>query len=123
MQTGDYIEIRNIEATVQIGVHDYERQAGQRLLVHLRFGVNTAAAAATDQLSATTDYQALVHQLQQKIAASRVRLLETLAEQLADYLLHEVALPWIRLELVKPHIFAAPTQVALVLERTLRPVP
>jgi len=98
----DYITIRNLEVWCHIGVPDEERAARQKLLVSVSFKTySVAKAAALDDLELTTNYFAVGERVKE-IAAERPRkLIETLAEEIAQKLLAEFGLGKLRVEIRK----------------------
>ena len=47
-------------------------------------------------------------------------LLETLAEQIAERVMAEFRVPWLRLQLAKPGAVAAASEVGVIIERGVR---
>ena len=80
---GDRITLRGLQVFGYHGVLDAEREEGQEFLVDAVLWLDTAAAAATDDLELTANYAALADRLA-AIVASPVRLIETLAQRLAE---------------------------------------
>ncbi len=80
----DQIALRGLRVRGYHGVLDSERRDGQEFLVDAVLWVDTAAAAAHDDLSLTVDYAALADRLAAIVAGPPVRLIETLAQRLAD---------------------------------------
>ena len=56
----DRLAITGIEVFAHHGVFGYERRDGQRFVIDLVLGVDTAAAAASDDLKDTVDYGRVV---------------------------------------------------------------
>jgi dihydroneopterin aldolase len=80
----DRIELRGLRVFGYHGVLDSERQEGQEFVIDAVLWLDTAPAAATDDLSLTVNYAALADRLVGIAAGSPVRLIETLAQRLAD---------------------------------------
>ena len=80
----DRIELRGLRVFGYHGVLDSERQEGQEFLIDAVLWLDTAPAAATDDLSLTANYAALADRLVAIAAGPPVRLIETLAQRLAD---------------------------------------
>lgn len=78
----DVIELRGLRLLAVIGVGDDERSAPQPLEVDLDVARPFAAAAAADDVAATTDYAAVV-ELVERVAAGGFALLEALADRVA----------------------------------------
>jgi dihydroneopterin aldolase len=65
-------------------VLDAERENGQEFIVDAVLWLDTAPAAATDDLDLTANYAALADRLAAVVAGPPVRLIETLAQRLAE---------------------------------------
>jgi dihydroneopterin aldolase len=106
----DRIALRGLRAVGYHGVYEHERQSGQDFVVDATLGVDTRPAAATDDLSRTVDYGSLAARLAGIITGEPVRLIETLAERLAEECLAEPAVTEVEITVHKPQ---APVPVAL----------
>ena len=71
-------------------------------MVDLTLGLDTAPAAATDDLRDTVDYGSLVAAVKAAVEADPVDLIETLAQRLADVCLRDVRVQWARITVHKP---------------------
>lgn len=104
----DRIVLTGLRARGHHGVLDTERRDGQEFVVDVEVGLDTRAAAMSDDLSATVDYGALAQRLHDAIVSEPVDLIETLAQRLADVCLAPPA-DWVKVTVHKP---TAPIQVA-----------
>jgi dihydroneopterin aldolase len=101
----DYISVRDLSVRAVIGVHPWEREVEQTLRVSLDMARETAdvrQAAATDDLADTLDYSAVADAIAAVLREGKFRLIETAAERVAERLLADFSLTWLRLELRKP---------------------
>jgi dihydroneopterin aldolase len=80
----DTISLQGLRIRGFHGVLPEERAVGQLFVTDVTLHVDTAAAAAADDIDLTVDYSTLAHQLAEVIAGDPVRLIETLAQRLAD---------------------------------------
>ena len=98
----DYIMIRNLEVWTHIGVPDEERETKQKLLVSVAFKTSAVArAAATDDLALSTDYFKVGERIKAVAAEKPRKLIETLAEELAQKILAEFGLKKVKIEIRK----------------------
>jgi dihydroneopterin aldolase len=81
----DCIFIKSLEVFIRIGVPDEERSRPQRLEVDLL--LETDFQGIGDEVSRATDYAVVAGWVNGECARSASRLLETLAENLADGIL------------------------------------
>jgi FolB domain-containing protein len=95
------IEIRGLEVMARVGVPEEERAVPQRLLLDLRFAALDQPADLGDDITATVDYFSLSRRVI-AIAGERSRkLIETLADELADRLVIHYPLRWIEVTVRK----------------------
>lgn len=79
----DTISIRGIRARGHHGVLDFEREHGQVFVVDVEMTVDTARAAAHDDLTLTVDYGAVAHEVTRIVSGPPFDLIETLADRVA----------------------------------------
>ena len=85
----DHIRLTGLRATGFHGVFDFERRDGQEFVVDADLELDTAAAAASDDLADTVDYGALAAGLVAVITGEPVNLLERLVDRLAAQCLRD----------------------------------
>ena len=100
--TPDRITIRGLRAQGNHGVYDFERELGQVFIVDAVLELDTAAAAAGDDLERTVDYADLAHQLYAVVTGEPVNLIETLAQRLADVCLGNPLVDTVEITVHKP---------------------
>lgn len=98
----DELSILGIECFAHHGVFDHERRDGQVFRIDLALGVDTAPAAASDDLRDTVDYGSLVDQVVAAVTRDPVDLIETLAQRIADTCLLDPRVEWVRVTVHKP---------------------
>ena len=80
----DRITLTGLTAHAHHGVYDWERERGQTFRVDAVLELDTAPAAAGDDLQKTVNYAELAQRLHAVLTGEPVDLLETLAQRLAD---------------------------------------
>ena len=115
----DRLSVTGIEAFGHHGVFDHERRDGQVFRVDLVLGLDTTAAAVSDDLADTVDYGGLVGRVCAAVETDPVDLIETLAQRIAEVCLTDERVQWTEVTLHKPHapIDATFTDVALTISR------
>jgi len=98
----DELAITGIECFGHHGVFDHERRDGQVFLVDLTLGVDTRAAAASDDLQDTVDYGSLVGRVKTAVESDPVDLIETLARRISVVALSDRRVEWVRVTVHKP---------------------
>ena len=115
----DELALTGLECWGHHGVFEHERREGQRFVIDLVLGVDTAAAAASDDLSATVDYGSLASSVKAAVEKDPVDLIETLAQRIAEVCLLDSRVEWVRVTVHKPDapIDATFSDVALTITR------
>lgn len=85
----DTILIRDLCVLYHVGVPDQEREKPQRLLVTVEMALDLSAAAASDDLTQTVDYDAVCQRLLRFGEGRNWKLIEKLAEDIAGLVLKE----------------------------------
>lgn len=83
----DRIRIVDLEAHFRVGVSDSERAQPQRLLLTIEMEADLAAAAASDRLDQTIDYERVTREVLQFGEGRSWKLIEKLAADLAEMVL------------------------------------
>jgi 7,8-dihydroneopterin aldolase/epimerase/oxygenase len=116
-----YVSVKDLSVRAVIGVHAWERDVEQTLLVSVDMATDVRKAAANDDLRDALDYSAVAATIATVLREGRFRLIETAAEHVAERLLADYGLTWLRLEVRKP-VAAGSYTAVVTLERT-REVP
>lgn len=98
----DKLRVTGLEVSALIGVHEWERDVRQRLLIDLEFDTDAQRIAATDNLDAALDYGVIARRVNDIVADSRCRLIESLADQIAQRLLAEFSMDRLTVVVHKP---------------------
>ena len=97
------IEVTGIRGHGFHGVLDFERGEGQEFLIDVSMDVDTAAAAAADDLSLTVDYSAIAGMVHARIIGEPYQLIETLAHRIADDVVAVPGVLGVTVAVHKPH--------------------
>lgn len=98
----DRITLRGLRAVGHHGVFDFERRQGQVFVVDAVLHVDTAPAAASDDVEDTVHYGELADRLVEVVTGGPVDLIETLAERLARVCLAQPLVERVELTVHKP---------------------
>ncbi len=113
----DIIYIRELRVETVIGVYDWERRIRQPVVMDLQMAADIRRAAATDNIDDTLDYKAVAKRVIAFVEGSRFQLVETLAERIAEIVLKEFRVEWIRLEVNKKGAVRGARDVGVIIER------
>lgn len=80
----DTISVMGIRARGHHGVLPFEQEMGQTFVIDVEMSVDTAPAAARDDLELTVDYGAVATEVVGIVEGPPFRLIETLASVLAE---------------------------------------
>lgn len=113
----DIVFIRELRADTVIGVYDWERRIRQTVVMDLELASDNRRAAAGDRIEDAIDYAAISQRVLSFMEASEFQLIETMAEQVANIILDEFAVPWLRVRLAKPGAVSQAREVGVLIER------
>ena len=117
----DIVFIRELRVDTVIGVYDWERRIRQTVVMDLELASDNRRAAAGDRIEDAIDYAAISQRVLSFIEASEFQLIETMAEQVANIILDEFAVPWLRVRLAKPGAVSQAREVGVLIERGEKP--
>jgi 7,8-dihydroneopterin aldolase/epimerase/oxygenase len=113
----DTIFIRGLEIECIIGFIDWERRVKQKVVLDLELPVDCARAARADDVADTLDYKQVVDQVSGLVAGSEFMLVETMAQRVAELILKNFGVEWIRVTVNKPGAIRGLRDVGVSLER------
>ena len=116
----DIVYISDLRIETVIGIYDWERKIQQTIRIDLEMGTDIRRAAATDSIEDTLNYKAVAKRLIAFVEASEFQLVETMAERIADIVIGEFGVPWLRLKLHKPGAVRGSRDVGVLIERGSR---
>ena len=99
----DRISLEGLRVFGRHGVLEHEQRDGQEFIIDAVLWLDTRAAANGDDLSLTVDYGAVADRLVRLASGPPVRLIETLAQRLADGCLSEPGVEEVEITIHKPH--------------------
>jgi dihydroneopterin aldolase len=116
----DIIFLKELKVETIIGVFDWERKIKQTVVLDLEMATDIRKAATTDNLDDTLNYKAVAKRLIDFISQSEFHLVETLAERVAEIILTEFSVPWVRVQLNKPGAVRCSRDVGVIIERGIK---
>lgn len=117
----DIVYIRDLDISTVIGIYDWEREIRQTVSLDLDMATDIRAAAETEDIALTLDYKAIAKRLIAFIEEAEFLLIEALAEKVAQIVLAEFPVTWIRLRVGKPGAVTGSRDVGVIIERGQRP--
>jgi dihydroneopterin aldolase len=116
----DIVFINELRIETIIGIYDWERKVKQTVSLDLEMGTDIGKSAATDAIDDTLNYKAVAKRLIAFVADSEYQLVETLAEKIAEIVLSEFNVPWLKLTVHKPGAVRGSRDVGVIIERGSR---
>jgi dihydroneopterin aldolase len=113
----DIIYLRDLRIDTIIGIYDWERRMKQTIIIDLEMGTDIRRAANSDNIEDTLNYKAVAKRLMTYVGESEFELVEALAEKIAEIIMAEFAVPWIRLSLNKKGAVRGVRDVGVIIER------
>lgn len=113
----DTIFLRDLRIDTVIGIYDWERRIHQTVSLDLEMATDIRKAAASDRIDDTLNYKAVAKRIIGFVEQSEFQLVETLAERVAEIVLDEFGIPWVRLTLNKTGAVRGARDVGVVIER------
>jgi len=113
----DTIFLSGLTTECIIGIWDWERRVRQKVVVDIEMATDIRRAAATDSIDDTLDYKRVSKRLLQFIGDSQFQLVETLTERIAEIVVREFDVTWVRVRLNKQGAIRGARDVGIQIER------
>lgn len=113
----DIVYIRDLQVEAVIGIYDWEREIKQTLSFDLEMASDIRPAALTEDIEKALNYKAVAQHIIDFVSHSEFFLVETLAEQIAQRVIEQFDVPWLRLRVSKPGAVRDAKDVGILMER------
>ena len=113
----DTIFLSGLTTECIIGIWDWERRVRQKVVVDIEMAADIRRAAATDSIDDTLDYKRVSKRLLEFIGDSQFQLVETLTERIAEIVVREFDVTWVRVRLNKQGAIRGARDVGIQIER------
>ncbi len=117
----DIIYLRELRVETVIGIYEWERRIRQPVIIDLEMAADVRRAASTDNIDDTLNYKAVAKRVIAFVEGSQFQLVETLAERVAEIVMNEFHVPWLRLAVNKKGAVRGARDVGVIIERGHRP--
>ena len=119
-----HVFVRDMVLRASIGVYPHEREQAQRIRVNVDLAVEddgarelSRGAVGRDDLSRVVNYEHAADAVRRLAAAGHVRLVETLAERIAEACLADPRVRLARIRVEKLDVFPDATSAGVEIER------
>jgi 7,8-dihydroneopterin aldolase/epimerase/oxygenase len=117
----DIIYLHDLKIDTVIGIFEWERRVKQAVILDLDMAADISKAAASDKIVDTLDYKAVAKRLIEYVGNNQFQLVETLAERVAEIVLNEFNINWLRLRVNKKGAVRGAVDVGVIIERGRNP--
>lgn len=111
--------IRELSVNACIGVYDWEKRIRQQLLFDIEMAWPITDVAQTDDINKALDYSEVAAKVTMFAESRQFELIETLAEKIAELIMDDFDVKWLRVELSKPGAVSNVKTVGVRIERGL----
>ncbi len=110
--------VRDLEVMASIGVFEVEHRYEQRIVVNLDVRVRDDYDGVSERIGDVVDYAGLVDAVERVVASRHFKLVETLAERIAEDALADARVLSITVRIEKPDILPSCKAVGIEIERS-----
>jgi 7,8-dihydroneopterin aldolase/epimerase/oxygenase len=114
----DRIFLRGLKIEAVIGIWAWERRIRQTVHLDLEMATDARRAASTDAIDSALNYKNIAKRVIAFVDESRFQLVESLAEGVAQLIVREFDVPWVRVSVAKPGAIEGSREVGIEIERT-----
>ncbi len=111
------ISVRDLKVVWSIGVYDYEQTHRQPILINLDLEAEALDDWNADDYDAVPCYARIADRIQQMAAEGHVKLVETLANRIAEMCLEDSRILQARVRVEKPEALSNATSVGVEITR------
>ena len=113
----DILIIRDMVLMMSVGIHDFEKEKEQRVIVNVEIGVAPHQGAQSDDINDVLSYSEIFNMIESIAHKQHIHLVETFAEQIAASALEFPQANYIRVRVEKPDIFVRAAGVGIEIFR------
>jgi len=114
----DKVIVKQLELQTIIGLFPWEREVRQRVLVDLEMAVDVAKASQTDDLEFVVNYAEVCERVTVLADKCKFKLLETFVERIAEMVLRDFDVSWIKVAVNKTDVIPQVSSVGVQIERS-----
>ena len=114
----DKIYLSGLRIETIVGIWEWERQIPQTVVIDLEMAADIKKAAATDSIEDTLNYKLVAKRVTALVVDGKFQLVETLAERVAQTIIDEFSVPWVKVTVNKPGAIRGARDVGIIIERS-----
>lgn len=97
----DSLHIKGLSIAARIGIHEWEQRIAQRLLIDIH--IPSDFKDCQDDINKTIDYDKLCQRVTRHVESQSFKLIETVANSVANLLKSEFPIQQVSVSVSKPH--------------------
>jgi dihydroneopterin aldolase len=113
----DKIFLSALSVECVVGIWEWERRVKQTVIIDLEMAADIRKAASTDHIDDTIDYKKVAKRLLAFVGDSQFHLVETLTERIAELIVTEFGVAWVKVRLNKRGAIRGARDVGIEIER------
>lgn len=113
----DIIYLHDLRIDTVIGIYEWERRVKQSVMLDMDMAVDIRKAAESGNIADTLDYKKVAKRVAEYVGSTDFQLVETLAEHVAEIILMEFNVGWVRLRVNKKGAVRGAVDVGVIIER------
>ena len=115
----DKIYVEHLRVKGTIGIFDWEKKIKQEISLSYEIDHDNLSASKEDKIDATTDYKTITKKIISFIEENKFELVETFAEKIAEMVIKDFDVNWIKLRVSKPGALRFSKDVGVIIERSV----
>lgn len=117
-----HVFLRDLVLPASIGIYQHEHEVNQRVRINVDLGVDDDSALAgltvgPDELTRVVDYEKIANRVRAIVGSGHTRLVETLAERIAESCLTDARVKLVRIRVEKLDVFPDAVSAGVEIER------
>ena len=114
----DKIKLTELTVNTVIGIWDWEKRNPQKVVFDIEMSTDINKASKSDSIKDALDYKAVSKRVKQYALENQFDLIEALADKVAEIILNEFEVSWVKLTISKPCAIRDSKNVSLMIERS-----
>jgi len=114
----DKIILSELTVHTVIGIWEWEKRNPQKVIFDIEMATDISRASKSDSIEDALDYKAVSKRIKQYALENHFELIETLGDKVADLILNEFGVEWLKLTISKPYAIRDSKNVSLMIERS-----
>lgn len=114
----DKIFLSALSVECIVGIWEWERRVKQTVIIDIEMEADIRKAAASDRIEDTIDYKRVSKRLLAFVGESQFQLVETLTERIAQLIVTEFGVSWVKVRLNKQGAIRGARDVGIQIERS-----